>query len=69
MGEGRMKNIACLLTGDGPEEENICPKGGTHHPLPSGYIQRYEWTMRMKKTHVQKKCPACGLGFVWELKE
>ncbi len=39
-----------------------------HTPSPSGYVEWHEWAEKKSKTHVQEKCPACGLWAVWRPK-
>lgn len=41
----------------------------THTPCPTSYLGWHEWAEKMSKTHVQEKCPHCGLLGVWREKE
>ncbi len=44
-----------------PYTEKTCPERWRHTPQPDGYLQWHEWAEQMKKTHVQERCPCCGL--------
>jgi hypothetical protein len=38
----------------------------THDDVePRGYVAWHEWAEEMSKTHVQKRCPGCGLFKIW----
>lgn len=42
-----------------------CPLADGHTPSPSGYLQWHEWAEKMDETHVQRRCPSCGLFKIW----
>lgn len=43
-----------------------CKKLHTPEPgHPSDYTGWHEWAEKMGKTHVQKRCPKCGLWKIW----
>lgn len=44
-----------------------CRNGAAHWqgPEPSGYRNWHEWAERMATTHVQQRCPGCGLWVIW----
>lgn len=39
-----------------------------HTACPVGYREWHAWAEKMEKTHVQAKCPKCGLYAIWEPK-
>lgn len=39
-----------------------------HTPAPKGYLQWHAWAEKKAKTHVQEKCPYCGLWAIWKPK-
>ena len=41
-----------------------CPNRAEHTEGPTGYVQWHAWAERMAKTHVQSKCPGCGLWVI-----
>jgi hypothetical protein len=44
-----------------------CSQSELHYPdEPSGYLERHAWAEEMTKTHVQRRCPGCGMWRVWE---
>lgn len=52
-------------------DEVVCPScladsDCKHTPSPNGYIQWHEWAEKMEKTHVQERCPICGLWAIWK---
>jgi hypothetical protein len=36
-----------------------------HTRCPSGYIEWHDWAEQKSKTHLQVKCPECGLYSIW----
>jgi hypothetical protein len=47
-----------------------CPNEAAHTDSPYGsYASTYDWAQMMLKTHVQKRCPGCGLWAIWEPKK
>ena len=36
-----------------------------HNEGPDNYVAWHEWAERMSETHVQSRCPACGLWAIW----
>jgi hypothetical protein len=36
-----------------------------HTPCPEEYLAWHEWAERKAKTHVQERCPHCGLWAIW----
>lgn len=42
-----------------------CPLNNSHTPTPRGYVAHGEWAEEKLKTHVQKRCPGCGLWKLW----
>lgn len=32
---------------------------------PSGYLEWHEWARKMGETHIQHRCPECGLYKIW----
>jgi hypothetical protein len=46
-----------------------CPQEHLHTEAPQGYLPWVEWAEKMSKTHVQEKCPGCGLFKIWRPKE
>jgi hypothetical protein len=45
-----------------------CPDSARHTPCPEGYLQWHEWAEKMLRTHVQVKCPTCGMYAIWKRK-
>lgn len=45
----------------GPSLDLACK----HTPCPTGYVEWHEWAEKKSKTHVQKRCPSCGLWALW----
>lgn len=43
--------------------KDTCP--GEHTPQPTGYLAWHHWAEKKAKTHVQRKCPVCGLWAIW----
>ena len=43
------------------KQSKSCPQVHLHSPQPEGYLQWHDWADKMRKTHVQKQCPGCGL--------
>lgn len=46
-----------------------CPNGTEHTPQPRGYLEWHEWAEEKSKTHLQEKCPGCGLYEIWVPRE
>jgi hypothetical protein len=42
--------------------------GCKHTPCPEGYSQWHAWAEQKSKTHVQHRCPNCGLWSIWKRK-
>lgn len=36
-----------------------------HTPEPTGYLQWHAWAEEKAKTHIQERCPVCGLWAIW----
>lgn len=51
-----------------PPVQMDCPEKKRHTPSPFGYIAKHEWAEKKMKTHVQERCPGCGLYKVWRKK-
>lgn len=47
----------------------ICLNADRHTPQPRGYLAWHEWAEEMSKTHVQERCPGCGLLHIWVPKQ
>lgn len=47
---------------------DACPNKAKHTESPDGYIAWHEWAERKAKTHVQERCPGCGLFMIWKPK-
>lgn len=45
-----------------------CPNEAAHTDGPNGYVQWHEWAETMAETHVQERCPDCGLWKLWTAK-
>ncbi len=52
------------LTVDPPTTDACEP----HTPAPSGYLAWQVWAERKARTHVQERCPGCGLWKIWRPK-
>ena len=46
-----------------------CPATASHNLGPARYLAWHEWAERMAETHVQTRCPGCGLWCIWTPKE
>ena len=46
-----------------------CAKGGKHTKCPSDYLGWHAWAEKKMRTHVQVRCPECGLLAIWKPKE
>jgi hypothetical protein len=42
-----------------------CPQADQHTPAPASYTGYHHWSARMSRTHMQTRCPGCGLYEVW----
>ena len=43
-----------------------CPRRDLHYPdQPKGYAAWLRWQKVMSQTHVQGRCPVCGVFDVW----
>ena len=42
-----------------------CPNKAQHTPAPDGYIDWHHWAEEKAQTHVQVKCPGCGIWTIW----
>lgn len=42
---------------------DACPH--PHTPCPDGYLDWHLWAEEMRRTHVQARCPGCGLWALW----
>jgi hypothetical protein len=43
-----------------------CQQEELHYPdQPDRYRQWHAWAEQMSKTHIQSRCPSCGLFKVW----
>jgi hypothetical protein len=38
-----------------------CPQAHLHTEGPASYLEWHAWAEEMSKTHVQERCPGCGL--------
>lgn len=47
-----------------------CTHAHLHHKIGEslGYVAWHQWAKKMSKTHVQEKCPGCGLYKIWRKK-
>lgn len=50
---------------DGVFDLPPCPNGEHHVSHPLGYELHRQWAKDMAVTHVQIRCPGCGLYCVW----
>lgn len=46
-----------------------CPNAKNHTDGPGGYIDWHIWAEEKGKTHVQERCPECGLYKIWKRKD
>ncbi len=46
-----------------------CRRNDLHTPMPRGFLEQTTWAERMLQTHVQQRCPGCGLWKVWVPRE
>lgn len=46
-----------------------CEQEHLHTPCPHGYIAWHAWAEQMAMTHVQERCPSCGLLAIWVLSD
>lgn len=37
-----------------------------HTRSPGGYVAWHEWAERKARTHIQHRCPKCGLWAIWK---
>lgn len=42
-----------------------CPNVDQHTPAPASYTGWHHWATRMSRTHMQTRCPGCGLYEIW----
>lgn len=47
------------------EPEPPCPQADQHTPSPASYTGWHHWAARMSRTHMQTRCPGCGLYEIW----
>lgn len=40
-----------------------------HTPAPVGYLAWHAWAEKKSRTHVQERCPGCGLWMIWRPKK
>jgi hypothetical protein len=45
--------------------EPPCPEADRHTPAPASYTGWHHWAARMSRTHMQTRCPGCGLYEIW----
>ena len=48
---------------------DACPNVRRHTPRPEGYGDFMDWAEKKAKTHVQTRCPDCGLWTIWKPKK
>jgi hypothetical protein len=42
-----------------------CPQQHRHTKCPSDYRGWHPWAERKIRTHLQQRCPGCGLWKIW----
>lgn len=48
---------------------DACPNAKRHTKHPEGYFAHAEWAEKKMRTHVQTRCPECGLWTIWTPKK